>query len=131
MIVFISTLIFCSVGVSGNILILCILLQKHMRITFNKLRAALAVFDSMVLGLMLLSQSILTFNKELHGKVFSYFTWPLWEFSKTASMFMTVAIAIERLIAVTYPHNYSTNRRYRATKYVMSVIITALAFNLT
>ena len=130
MIVFICTLILCSLGMSGNILILCILLQKHLRITFNKLRAALALFDAMVLGVMLLSQSILTFDKDLHGIVFSYFTWPVWEFSKAASMFMTVAIAIERLIAVTYPHNYRANRRYRATKYIMSVTIIALAFNL-
>ena len=131
MIDFIITLILASVGISGNILILFILLQKHMQNTFNKLRAALAVFDSMVLGVMLLSQFILMLNKDLHGKVTCYFSWPVWQFSKTASMFMTVAIAIERLIAITYPHKYSTNQHYRATKYVISVTITAMAFNLS
>ena len=46
-------------------------------------------------------------------------------------MFMTVAIAIERLRAVSYPHKYRKNKRYRTTKYVVSVTIIALVFNLT
>ena len=128
---FIITLILASVGMAGNILVLYILLQKHMLNTFNKLRAALAVFDLMVLGEIFLGQSILSFaGQDIFGKVFCYFLNPIWNFSQTASMFMTVAIAIERLIAITYLHKYSTNRRYRATKYVMSVTITALALNL-
>ena len=119
-------------GLLGNILILCVLLQKHMQNTFNKLRAALAMFDSMLLGPLVLSNILgLTIDKETFGGTFCYFFWPLQNFSQTASMFMTVAIAIERLRAVSYPHKYRKNQRYRTTKYVVSVTIIALVFNLT
>ena len=128
---FIITLILASVGMAGNILVLYILLQKHMLNTFNKLRAALAVFDLMVLGEIFLGQSILSFaGQDIFGKVFCYFLNPIWNFSQTASMFMTVAIAIERLRAISYPRKYSTNQRYRARKYVLSVTMIAVAFNL-
>ena len=119
-----------SVGVLGNILILRVLLQKHMRSTFNKLRAALAVFDLLLLANNVLGQAILSYDKNTFGVFFSYFWWPIRNFVQTASMFMTVAIAIERLIAVKYPHKYKRNQRHRATKYVLSVIITAMVFNL-
>ena len=101
-----------------------------MRSTFNKLRAALAVFDLLLLGNNVLGQAILSQDKVTLGKVFSYFWWPIRNFVQTASMFMTVAIAIERLIAVKYPHKYKRNQRHRATKYVLSVTITAMVFNL-
>ena len=125
-----SIYIVASVGVLGNILILCVLMQKHMQNTFNKLRAALAVYDLILLGSNLLAQSILLIDKDTYGKVFSYFLWPIRNFTQTASMFMTVAIAIERFIAVKYPHKYKRNQQYRATKYVMSVTIPAMVFNL-
>ena len=104
--------LFALMGVLGNILISCVLLQKHMQNTFNKLRAALAMFDSMLLAMIVMRNILwLTSDKETYGTTFCYFFWPLQNFSQTASMFMTVAIAIERLIAISYPRKYKTNKR--------------------
>ena len=131
MIYVLSIFIVASVGALGNTLILCVLSQSHMHNTFNKLRAALAVFDTVYLGAILLGESILLHDKEMFGKIFPHFLWPTRNFSQTASMFMTVAIAIERLMAIKYLHQYDSNERHRATKYVLGVTITAMVLNLT
>ena len=44
---------------------------------------------------------------ELHLILFPYFLFPFLSIAMTASVFMTVGIALERYIAVHYPINYS------------------------
>ena len=44
---------------------------------------------------------------DLHLILFPYFLFPFLSIAMTASVFMTVGIALERYIAVHYPINYS------------------------
>ena len=112
------------IGIIGNILALRVLLQRNMNSTFNKLRAALAVFDAL---LLLCAINLFT---NVKGAVFIYLWWPMGNFAHTASIFMTMAIAIERFVAISDPHGYRKNQRYRTTKYVSAVTISALMLNI-
>ena len=120
---------FATLGILGNILVLRVLLQRHMRITFNKLRCALAVFDTLNCMAWLL-ESILE-NSVIGYEISAYMVWPMTNFAYTASIFMTMAIAVERFLAINHLHKYRKNQRYRTTKYVCFVTITAILLNIT
>ena len=122
---FVSTL-----GVLGNILVLRVLLQRHMRNTFNKLRSALAVFDTLHC-IAWVMDSILEYSVNVYTIATPYMTWPMANFAYTASIFMTMAIALERFVAINDPHNYRMNRRYRTRTYVCSVTIAAILLNIS
>ena len=49
----------------------------------------------------------LQLTTEVHLLLFPYFLFPFLSIAMTASVFMTVGIALERYIAVHYPINYS------------------------
>ena len=117
-----------GLGIIGNILILVILVQKHMRNTFNKLLVALALSDTVMLITCIVA-SALRSSKDVLGAIYPLFLWPMRHISITISMFLTVTIAWERLIAVSDPYSYKSNQQYRATKYVASVTIAALILN--
>ena len=86
-------------GISGNLLasiILCT--RKEMRNTFNRLLVALACFDSLFILASILEGFRKCFNMatDTHILLFPYLLHPFSIFSFTASIFMTVAIALER-----------------------------------
>ena len=121
--------IVAGLGIIGNILISVILVQKHMRNTFNKLLVALAISDTVKLITCFLA-SALRSSKDVLGAMYPLFLWPVRQISTSMSMFMTVIIAWERLMAVRDPYSYKSNRRYCATKYVASVTVAALILNM-
>ena len=55
----------------------------------------------------------------------------MWSFAHTASVFMTIAIAAERYVAIYHPLRYKENQQYRTRKYVSCVVVAALILNLT
>ena len=55
----------------------------------------------------------------LHLVMFPYFLYPLLSIAVTASIYMTVAIALERYIAVHYPIDYSQVRAHKNVFYVL------------
>ena len=122
------TNLFAALGILGNIFILRVLLQRHMQSTFNKLRGALAVFDTLHLVPSLLC-SILKSSEDVYGIAFPYILWPMRNFAYTASTFLTVAIAVERYVAIRDPQRYRMNKQYRTRKYVSSVTVAALLLN--
>ena len=123
-------IIIAIVGILGNIFILIVLSQRHMiKSTFNKLRVALAVFDSLFLTVSLLLEVIRLSDKHASATAYSYFLWPMESFAETAVVFMTAMIAIERFIAVTKPHEYNKKKQYRARKIVFSVTLCAVILN--
>ena len=80
-----------------------------MRNSFNFLLIALICMDSCYL----IGSILESFRKGLdmvsvvHVFMFPYFLYPLLSIAVTGSIFMTVAIAFERYIAVHYPIDYS------------------------
>ena len=120
--------IMAGLGIIGNILILVILVQRHMRNTFNKLLVALALSDTAMLITCIVASTLMS-SKDVLGAIYPLFLWPLRHISITISMFLTVTIAWERLLAVSDPYSYKSNQQYRATKYVTSVTIAAVILN--
>ena len=125
---FVRDVIAC-LGVIANILIVVVLSQRHLHTTFNKLRVALAVSDATML-ITCLAASVLRSLRDILGTMYIYILWPLRNFALTTSIFMTVAIALERFLAINDPHSYRRNKRYRTTKYLSFVIIAAVLLNM-
>ena len=114
-------------GILGNITTAVILMQRHMRNTFNKLLVALAFFDTTLL-VTSLAYSCVWASKKAFMIAFPYILWPMRCFAMTSSTFMTVVIATERFIAVCHPLRYKNNRHHRVLKHVTTVTILAMVF---
>lgn len=100
-------------GIIGNVVAIRVLLRVSMRNSFNLLLVTLALIDSTYLVGAILESLRKRFQLEsdLQLVMFPYFLYPLNSIALTASIFMTVAIALERYIAVHYPLDYNMVRR--------------------
>ena len=67
------------------------------------------------------------FYPKVYANMLSYFLWGMKYLSGTASVFMIMAIAIERYYAVHHPNNYKSKDHKRVVKYVSCVCILAIA----
>ena len=123
----ITKIFFAALGILGNVLVLIVLLQRHLQSTFNKLRCALAIFDTLLIATAH-ADSISMFSRGVY--VIPYFLWPMANFSHTASTFMTMVIAVERFVAVSDPQQYRKNQPFRTTKYVCFVTFPAILLNI-
>ena len=115
-------------GILGNIATAVILMQRHMRNTFNKLLVALAFFDTTLLVTSFAYSCVWWASKKAFMIAFPYILWPMRCFAMTSSTFMTVVIATERFIAVCHPLRYKNNRHHRVLKHVTTVTILAMVF---
>lgn len=129
-----------GLGIIGNILACVIITRKEMRNSFNLLLVSLACFDSTYLIGSILDSlrkpNIFGLVSEAHIILFPYLLYPVNQIAISGSIFMTVAIAWERYIAVHYPldYNQAMNNshaiRKRLMKYVGPVLILSIVFNL-
>lgn len=96
-------------GIIGNILASIIISRKEMRNSFNLLLVSLACFDSTYLfGSILESfRKIFDLASDMHIILFPHLLYPFNQVAISGSIFMTVAIAWERYIAVHYPLDYN------------------------
>lgn len=135
----VSQTIIAILGIIGNIVASIILSRKEMRNAFNLLLVTMACFDSTYLFGSILESFRKQFNlaSNLHIILFPCLLYPFNQIAITASIFMTVAIALERFIAVHYPLNYSQAMHEanaltkRIVKYVASVTSLAILFTVT
>ena len=99
-------------GIFGNALSSYILARKSMRNSFNLLLIALAIIDNTYLFGAILEAFRKRFRlyTDPHILLFPYFLYPVHMMAMTGSILMTVAIALERYVAVHYPINYSQVR---------------------
>ena len=119
------------IGIIGNILICVVLLQKHLwRNTFNQLRVALAFFDIILLITTFLTYVLFRSAEDILQIVYPIVLWPSKSFSKTICVFMTVTMAWERYGAINNPYTYKSYEKYRAMKYVSSLIVVAMVLNI-
>ena len=96
-------------GIFGNLLSVFVLTLRSMRNVFHTLLVVLAIVDSILIGFTIMDYSIvrgfdLHFN--LYGKIFPYFIYPVNNIVMTTSIFIVVAIAYERYVAVCKPYHY-------------------------
>ncbi len=65
-------------------------------------------------------------------RAFPYFHYPFYRITLCSSIYLTVAVAIERYLAVCFPHDYQSlsRRSGRAFLYVLPALTTALGLNM-
>ncbi|CAB4063238.1 unnamed protein product [Lepeophtheirus salmonis] len=131
---------FCAIlGIIGNFLAGLILSRKSMKNVFNLLLVTLAIFDSTYLFGSILESFRKSFNlaTNTHIILFPHMLYPITQISIAGSIFMTVAIALERYIAVHYPLTYnqamheSNALPKRIAKYISCVLFLSLLFSFT
>lgn len=110
-----------TLGILGNFVSIFVLTRKSMRNAFNLLLVTLAAFDTWYLFGAILESFRKTFDlaSSWHILLFPYFLYPLHQASMSGSVFMTVAIALERYAAVHYPVNYNQVIQQLIRKFIM------------
>jgi len=129
---------FAIAGILANTISSLILASKEMRNAFNLLLICLAFLDSCYLvGAILESiRKWFLLASKVHMLLFPHLLYPGQMIVMTASVFMTVAIAMERYVAVHYPldYNFAMNdesaQYRRAFKYAFPVVTLAITFNI-
>jgi len=127
-----------AIGLVANIVSALILGKEDMRNSFNFLLIALISMDSCFLFLCLLEgvRKEASYVSNIQVLLFPHLLYPLISIVFTASIYMTVAIAIERYIAVHYPIDYSQAInspeacKRRLLKYVIPVIFISTLLNI-
>ena len=109
----IGTLIISPAGIVFNIIALHILLNtKLSEGFFNKLLAILAIFDILYL-IVSTSEAIrqYLYHTCLHDYIFVIFTYPIRSIFMSCSIYMTLALAVERFISVCKPISHFVSYR--------------------
>ena len=137
----ISGIVLVAVGVLGFILNITAIFMLSSRtaskIFFNKLLISLFTFDSIYILMEIMDRIGFRFglSTQIHILMYPYLLRPLSKVSLTSSIFMTIAIAYERYVAIKRPilHRQSlTSRRFRRRnlmKYIFCVIACAVVLN--
>ena len=129
--------IISNLGILGNAASIFLLTRKELHSFFNQLLTVLVVYDMVYLLTMVLeSLRKLGLESEIHTMLFPYLLYPLNAISMMGSIYMTLAVGMERYIAVYYPIEYSmvandaSSHSKRLIKYVLPITLFALIFNI-
>ena len=114
-------------GIAGNILNLIVLCRKQFRNqVFYNLLTALACFDIIFIASFSTSVGYQSLACNPFNLLIRYITYPILNLGLTGSVYMTIAISVERYIGVCRP--YSTYKR-NAKTYILSVIAISVLYN--
>ena len=130
-------------GILANTVAIPVLCSKDMYGIFNRLLIFLAIFDNVFIICQILEAKRKLTNTfgyfefdQLHEHVFGYFLYPVHAFVLTSSIYITVALALERYRAVWRPVEY--HNKYKGVNpwkriiksYVAPVIAFSMAFTI-
>ena len=93
----------------ANLTLLLFLIFREMRKhSFNQMLIGLAMFDLcfIVCGVPVHITPIFSLENRLYLLLYAYFLYPFTAVALTGSIYMTMAITIERFMAVCHPHYY-------------------------
>ena len=123
-------------GIIANTVAIPVLCSKSMYSIFNCLLVYLAIFDNIFIVCQILEAKRKMTNNfkghyafdQIHEHIFGYFLYPLHSFVLTASIYITVALALERFRAVWRPIEYhnkykGVNPWKRILKYYIAPVI--------
>jgi len=128
-------------GVIGNTLTICILSQKKLKNSFNRLLVVLALMDNLFIVLMIADYSLIrvfswpiSIKSGLYSYLFPKFVFPFNNILLCSSIYMICCIALERHTAVCQPFTYratrsSQNVNIRVVKYLIVILALSLAVN--
>ena len=121
------------IGVILNCITLVILSSSSMRNNFfNRLLICLSLFDNMYLLCEVSEVFRHRFNTYIHQTIFVNFVYPVRSIFMVSSIYMTVALTLERYHAITSPVEYRVRERTSMTKrlfyYVMPVLTLSILY---
>ena len=129
--------IISGLGILGNTASIFLLTRKELSSFFNQLLVVLVMYDLIYLLSMMLESLIkLGLDSDIHTILFPYVLYPLNAISMMGSIYMTMAVGMERYIAVYYPvecsivANDASSHNRRLVKYVLPITIFSILFNL-
>ena len=119
------------VGVVLNIITIVVLLTSNMRDNFfNRLLFCLAIFDSLYLLCEISEVSRLLNPTAAHQRVFAYFIYPVRSVCLCSSIYMTIALTLERYQAITSPVQYRARGGTNMTKRLLTYLLPVLGVTL-
>ncbi|XP_040583841.1 FMRFamide receptor [Lepeophtheirus salmonis] len=121
------------IGLFGNIMSLIVLSRPKMRDVFHRLLSALACFDTLYIICGGINYTFRAFDarSDIYTYLFPYFLHPFTQVAMCGTIFMTVAISIERYLGLCHPMLPPSARKtwfYLVPVVTMSLIISGPKF---
>jgi hypothetical protein len=120
-------------GLVGNLVSIWVLSVPEMRCNaFNRLLLALACIDCLFIGPGILIYTFKAFKLEAdwYNYLFPIVFYPFSEIALCSSIYMTVAIAVERFIGLCRPFRRLTSRPSPAKAYILPVLLLSVILNI-
>ena len=117
------------VGFVGNLMALVVLSRPKLRDVFHQLLFALACFDILYIVCGGINYTFRAFRAEsdLFTYLFPHFIYPLTHVAMAGTIFMTLAISIERYLGLCHPMLPPSSRK--AWFYIVPVVLVSFALN--
>ena len=126
-----STVVAIS-GLTGNLISIWVLSDDELRTgVFNRLLRSLAVVDCMFIlpGAIIYTAKAFSWQADWYNRLFPVFIYPFTEIAFCSSIYMTVAIAVERYLGVCRPFQRLSGSN-SAKKFITLVGILAISLNI-
>lgn len=125
------SLVVAAFGLMGNVVSIWVLSVPEMRNSFNRLLLALAIIDCLFIlpGILIYTSKAFAWKATWYNYAFPVFLYPFSEIALCSSIYMTVAIAVERYIGLCLPLRRLSRRPCTAKAYIIPVILIALLLN--
>ncbi|TRY77068.1 hypothetical protein TCAL_00022 [Tigriopus californicus] len=126
------SLVVAAFGLIGNVVSIWVLSVPEMRNSFNRLLLALAIIDCLFIlpGILIYTSKAFAWKATWYNYAFPVFLYPFSEIALCSSIYMTVAIAVERYIGLCLPLRRLSRRPCTAKAYIIPVILIALLLNI-
>lgn len=124
-------------GLMGNGATIAVLSRPNFKETFHKLLICLSCFDSLFIGSAILIYSIRAYKLYQKGTLLAYLVdytfmiiYPLANVALYGSIYITLAVSIERFLGVVYPVQSRTRPRRHLWSYLVPVLVLSIGLNI-
>ena len=118
-------------GLIGNISIIMMFSKNKKQLTFHRLMMMLSICDTFVILLSFLIFALPQLSKNYNDSCLGYIApivFPTAKIALTASIYSTLAIAIERYLIICHPF-YAISHRWPAKRYILFILIFSITYN--
>jgi len=117
-------------GVLGNIISLLVLSKPKLRDCFHQLLFALACYDTVYIVIGGINYTFKAFdaNSNAYTIAFPYIIYPITNIGLCGTIFMTMAISIERFLGICYPLHLPPHNR-KSWFYILPVLLLSVVVN--
>eukprot|EP00090_Calanus_glacialis_P018966 TRINITY_DN29289_c0_g1_i1.p1 TRINITY_DN29289_c0_g1~~TRINITY_DN29289_c0_g1_i1.p1 ORF type:complete len:381 (-),score=37.07 TRINITY_DN29289_c0_g1_i1:225-1367(-) len=117
-------------GVMGNIISLLVLSKPKLKDCFHQLLFALACFDTVYIVIGGINYTFKAFDADSNAYTiaFPYIIYPITNIGLCGTIFMTMAISIERFLGICYPLHLPPHNR-KSWFYILPVLVLSIVVN--